>query len=251
MSILAQILEDLPDGRLEQICIGPHWTMVQVEVGGSLQIGLASTLEGVHDHKTTNIPQAGSLLSLGGLALARKVLDSQGPLASVAMAAVNALMPRRPERWVDINAEHVIAEQGAGRTVAMVGRFPFTERLRPEVGQLNVLEKNHQAGEYPPEAAPDIIPEADVVAITSMTFTNGSLDGLLNLCRPEELVILLGPTTPLSPLLFDHGVDILAGSIVEKPEPVLQALMQGGNFRQLHKAGVRLVTMQSGAAQDD
>jgi hypothetical protein len=80
-----------------------------------------------------------------------------------------------------------------------------------------------------------------------MTFTNGTLDGLLNLCRPDALVILLGPTTPLSPLLFDHGVNILAGSIVEKPEPVLQALKQGGNFRQLHHAGVRLVTMRQEA----
>jgi uncharacterized protein (DUF4213/DUF364 family) len=245
MPILAQLLEDLPDGRLEQICIGLHWTYVQVDVGGTLQCGLASTLEGIHDHKTTNIPQAGSLLSLAGLGLAHKVLETGGPMTSVAMATVNALMPRHPERWVDINAEKVIAERGAGKTVAMVGRFPFTERLRPEVGQLKVLERDHQEEEYPPEAAPDIIPEADVVAITSMTFTNGSLDGLLDLCRPEALVILLGPTTPLSPILFDHGVDILAGSIVEKPEPVLQTLMQGGNFRQLHKAGVRLVTMRA------
>lgn len=244
MQLLAQILDDLPDGRLERICIGLHWTFVQVEVGGVLQCGLASTLEGVHDHHSASIPQAGSLLSLDGLGLARQVLQAEGPMASVAMATINALMPRRPERWVDLNAEQVIAERGAGGVVAMVGHFPFTERLRSSVGQLMVLEKHPQQGEFPPEEAPNVIPQADVVAITSMTFTNGTLDRLLNLCRPDALVILLGPTTPLSPRLFDHGVDILAGSIVEKPESVLQALMEGGNFRQLHRAGVRLVTMR-------
>jgi hypothetical protein len=247
MQILEQILERLPDGRLTNICIGLHWTLVQAEVEGKLQMGLASTLEGVHDHKAPNVPQAGSLLSLDGLALARKVLDSQGPMASVAMATVNALMPRRPDKWVDVNAEEVIADHGAGKKVALVGHFPFTDRLRPRVSQLIVLEQHPQEGEFPPESAPDIIPQSDVVAITSMTFTNGTLDGLLNLCRPDALVILLGPTTPLSPLLFDHGVNILAGSIVEKPEPVLQALKQGGNFRQLHHAGVRLVTMRQEA----
>ncbi|MGD8603461.1 MAG: DUF364 domain-containing protein [Anaerolineales bacterium] len=247
MQILEQILEQLPDGRLTNICIGLHWTLVQAEVEGKLQMGLASTLEGVHDHKAPNVPQAGSLLSLDGLALARKVLDSQGPMASVAMATVNALMTRRPDKWVDVNAEEVIADHGAGKKVALVGHFPFTDRLRPRVSQLIVLEQHPQEGEFPPESAPDIIPQSDVVAITSMTFTNGTLDGLLNLCRPDALVILLGPTTPLSPLLFDHGVNILAGSIVEKPEPVLQALKQGGNFRQLHHAGVRLVTMRQEA----
>jgi uncharacterized protein (DUF4213/DUF364 family) len=54
---------------------------------------------------------------------------------------------------------------------------------------------------------------------------------------------LLGPTTPLSPLLYNYGVDLLSGSVVLNVEDVLHTVSQGGNFRQVHRAGVRLVTM--------
>jgi uncharacterized protein (DUF4213/DUF364 family) len=56
--------------------------------------------------------------------------------------------------------------------------------------------------------------------------------------------LVLGPSTPLSPILFDYGVDILSGSVVENLDAVLQAVSQGANFRQVHQQGVRLVTMQ-------
>jgi uncharacterized protein (DUF4213/DUF364 family) len=244
MPVLSNILGNLPDGKLTRICIGLHWTYVEVEVEGRLQIGLASTLEGAHDHGSPSLSEAGNLLTFTALGLARKILTAKGPMASIAMATINALLPRHPQQWVDINAEEVIAQRGVGKTVVLVGRFPFTDRLRQRVGHLDVIERHPQEGDFSPEAAPQVIPKAEVVAITSMTFTNGSLEGLLELCRPESLVVLLGPTTPLSPLLFEHGVDILAGAIVEKPEPVIRVLQEGGNFRQLHRAGVRLVTMR-------
>ena len=123
----------------------------------------------------------------------------------------------------------------------------FNERLIPqlraEVGKLFVLEQRPREGELPAEAAPDIIPQADVVALTSMTLLNRTFRDLLELCSPEALVLLLGPSTPLSPVLFDHGIDVLAGSVVTAVGPVLRAIKQGANFRQVHRAGVRLVTL--------
>jgi uncharacterized protein (DUF4213/DUF364 family) len=71
------------------------------------------------------------------------------------------------------------------------------------------------------------------------------------LCRPKALVLVLGPSTPLSPVLFDHGVDILSGSVVEDIDSVLRAVSQGANFRQIHQQGVRLVTMQKGKMTSD
>ena len=64
------------------------------------------------------------------------------------------------------------------------------------------------------------------------------------LCSPEALVLVLGPSTPLSPVLFRYGVHILSGSVVEDVEAVLQAVSQGANFRQVHRYGVRLVTIE-------
>ena len=69
-----------------------------------------------------------------------------------------------------------------------------------------------------------------MVAITSSTLTNHTLDDLLALCRPEALVMMLGPSTPLSPLLFNHGINILAGSIVVDENAVIGTVGQGASF---------------------
>jgi uncharacterized protein (DUF4213/DUF364 family) len=91
--------------------------------------------------------------------------------------------------------------------------------------------------------AAELVPQADVVAITSMTLLNGTLDGLLALCRPEARVLLLGPSTPLHPLLFEYGIEMLSGAVVTAVDPVLHVIREGGVFQQVHPAGVRLVTM--------
>jgi hypothetical protein len=161
------------------------------------------------------------------------------------MATINALLPRQKEQWLDLNAGEVIAHHGAGKRVALIGHFPFIPQLREQVGVLWVLEQ-HPAGEdLPAEAAIEIIPRADVVAITGTTLLNHTFEGVMTLCRRDAIVLLLGPSTPLSPLLFKYGVHLLSGSMVEDIEAVLRAVSQGANFRQLHRCGVRLVTMQN------
>jgi hypothetical protein len=159
------------------------------------------------------------------------------------MAAINALLPQQPASWIDLNAEEVIAAHGAGQSVVLIGHFPFVERLQARVGKLTVLELNPQPGDVPVSMAADLLPTAKVVAITGMTLLNHTLDGLLQLCAPDALVILLGPSVPLDPLFFENGVDILCGSIVTSIDPVLAAVRQGATFRQVHRAGVRLVAI--------
>jgi uncharacterized protein (DUF4213/DUF364 family) len=247
MSLLDDLLAVLPDGEVLDVCIGLHWTAVVVRVGDQTRCGLASTVAAPHNHSAEpDGPQAGHLHTLSALELAHLARSEQPTQASVGVAAINALLPPRPELWRDLNAEEMIADQGAGKTVALIGHFPFVPRLRSRVGRLVVLELQPKDDELPAEAAPDILPQADLVAITSMTLVNHSLEKLLNLCNPQATVLLLGPSTPLSPILFGHGINVLSGSVVTDIDPVLAAIKQGANFRQVHRAGVRLVTMSRG-----
>ena len=69
-----------------------------------------------------------------------------------------------------------------------------------------------------------------MVAITGTSLHNDTFDGLIALCRPDAFVLLLGPTTPLSPLLFDYGVDLVAGTRVVDPAAALTTAGQGANL---------------------
>lgn len=242
--ILDNLLNSCLEGEIVEVLIGLHWIAVVAEVEGERRCGLASTLQPDHHHHIEpDVPQAGQLESLSSSDLATLVQSDKLILSGIGLAAINALLPRLSDDWVDLNAETVIATHGAGKNVALIGHFPFVPRLRSQVGKLSVLEHNPQPGDLPATAAAEIIPQADVVAITGTTLINHTLDGLLDLCSPQALVISLGPSTPLSPLLFDYGVDILCGSVVTKIEPVLRTIGQGGNFRQVHRAGVRTVAL--------
>ncbi len=86
--------------------------------------------------------------------------------------------------------------------------------LRKVAGRLWVIEKRPRKGDLPAEDAVDILPQADVVAITGTAFINHSIDELLSLCRKDCLVLMVGATTRLSPVRFDYGVDMTAGSKV-------------------------------------
>src|SRR5690606_32519429 len=103
--------------------------------------------------------------------------------------------------------------------------------------------QNPGPDEYPAQAAAEWVPQADVLAVTSMTLLNGTLDGLLALRRPDAMVLLLGPSTPLHPLLFDYGITFLSGASVVNIDAVLRVVREGAVFRQVRKAGVRLVTI--------
>jgi uncharacterized protein (DUF4213/DUF364 family) len=80
-----------------------------------------------------------------------------------------------------------------------------------------------------------------VVALTGSALINGTLDGLLSLCRPGALVMVLGPSTPLSPVLFDHGATFLSGARVVDEAAALRTIGQGATFQQVE--GVRLLTL--------
>lgn len=129
--------------------------------------------------------------------------------------------------------------RGAGKDVALVGHFPFIPRLRTATRNLWVIEQHPASDEHPAVSAREFIPRADVVALTGSALINHTLDDLLALCRPDALVLILGPTTPLSPVLFRHGASIIAGSRIVDETAVLQAISQGANFRQV--TGVRLL----------
>lgn len=248
MKLIDDLLSELPNGPVQDVRIGAFWTAVVVDVAGRRRCGLASTLrEDDHHHGGgPAVPAAGRLTSYSAGGLAELARSTSPMEAALGIAAINALLPRHEELWSDLNAEEVLVQYGAGKRVALVGHFPFIPRLRQAAGTLWVLEQEPRGEDLPAEFAASILPQADVIALTGTTLINHTFEELMALRRPEALILVLGPSTPLSPLLFEHGVHLLSGAVVEDVEAVLRAVSQGANFRQLHQQGVRLVTMQKG-----
>lgn len=243
MSILREICKDLPEGKIDRIGVGSHWVAMVMKNNGYQRCGLASNPFRDQDLEVPVQMELDAMHEDRVLSYDRMAEQHPSFFSSIWVAAINSLLPWHPEQWVDANAGEVIAEKGEGKRVALVGHFPFVSNLRDEVGELNVLELNPQEGDLEADKAPEVIPQADVVAITSMALINGTMENLLSLCPPSAYVIVLGPSTPLSPVMFDYGVDMLCGSIVENIDPVITSVLDGDHFRQIKSNGVRLVTV--------
>jgi len=162
--------------------------------------------------------------------------------ASIGVAAINSLVEPESSRLTRGKAHELIMERGGDKTVTVVGHFPFVEKIKPRVGRLWVLEKNPRAGDLPAEEAANVIPESDIVAITGTALINRTLDDLLELSR-GCFTMVLGPSTVLTPILFDHGVDAVCGSVVVDPELALKCVRAGSSFR--YTEGIEPVIMHA------
>ncbi len=238
MRILDDLLSSLnDDAPVRSILVGAHWTVVC-----SRNCGMASTVMTNAPHTHSTVRQAGELHTKTTRQLTEYALSDDSLEASIGVAAINSLLDVDESQSIDTNAVNVLAKYGTGKNVALVGHFPFIPKLREAVGNLWVIEQRPTDGEFPAEAAVDLIPQAQVVAITSSALINHTLDGLLSLCRAGALVMMLGPSTPLSDVLYNHGVDLLSGSHIVDEAAVLRTVGQGANFQQVK--GVNLVTFR-------
>jgi len=237
MDILDDLLETLDmDVPVRSVLVGAYWTVVC-----SRYCGMASTLLSSHAHGHTRIREAGNLLEKSTRELAEFSCSDEPLEASIGVATLNSLLEVDESNAVEINASEVLNQRGRGRNVALIGHFPFIPQLRESVENLWVIEQYPSEGEYPAEAAPDLLPRADIVAITGSALINHTLDNLLALCPKQASVMVLGPSTPLSPILFDHGATIISGTRVVDEASVLRTVGQGASFRQVK--GVRLLTL--------
>jgi uncharacterized protein (DUF4213/DUF364 family) len=237
MTLLNDLLATIPqDAGVRSVLVGAHWTVVC-----SRHCGMASTIQGQKPHGHERVRQVGKLHQKRARELAEFALSEIPLEASIGIAAINSLIDVDERQAVQVNAGDVLIERGADKNVALVGHFPFIPKLRQAARQLWVIEQRPTKGEFPAESAQELIPQADVVALTSSALINHTLDGLLALCPPNALVMLLGPSTPLSPVLFEHGATIISGTLVADEEAVLRTVAQGAHFPQVE--GVRLLTI--------
>jgi uncharacterized protein (DUF4213/DUF364 family) len=235
MSILADLISTLDrDAVVRQVHTCVFWTAVI-----SRHCGLASTFHEPHPYHR-EVRGVGQLQGKSAVKLAEYAYSDNPLEASIGMATINSLLEIGTYQCAEVNAFDVLAREGEGRDIAIVGYFPWIPRLREVARHLWVIEQQPGEGALPPDRAQHILPRADVVGITGASFINHTVEDLLNLSR-DSFVVMLGPTAPLSPVLFDWGVDVIAGTQVVDSVQAINSISEGAVFHQIR--GKKLVTM--------
>jgi uncharacterized protein (DUF4213/DUF364 family) len=240
IDVILDSTRNVPLADLLDIRIGPFWTVVNTSIGA----GMASSLRSeTHLRGTIPIADAGRLDGCSPLELAALMRSSSPPEAAIGLAAANALLAATVNGLTEEKAVSILRERGAGKRVAMIGHFPFADELRESCDELLVFERgvNRRDGDLGDEAIEELLPDADVVAVTATTLLNRTLPSVLAGVRDDAFVMLLGPSTPLTPALHRFGFDVLCGTVIDDPAGVLRAVEQGAVTRQI--TGVRRVCL--------
>ncbi len=238
MNLLKDILSSLDyDTKARDIRVGLFHTGVLTR-----NCGLAATLPRDALKQPPPVVKApGDLLEKSPEELSRMVFSESIPEAAIGMATINSLLDVDESKCVELNAREIIIEKGANKNIAIIGHFPFIPKLREIAEELWVIEKNPQPGDFPETEAENLIPKADVLAITGTAITNHTMEDLLRLKKSSAFVIALGDSAILSPVLFDYGIDAISGTVVADHESALKCVSQGANFRQI--TGLKRMTM--------
>jgi len=242
MKIIDDLISTLTrEAPVKDVRQGPFQTAVLTQ-----SCGMASTPHDYSPHHDTDpVQKAGWLLGKEALELARMSYSVRPHEAAIGMATINSLLEVDERHCTEINAGDLLAEKGRGKRVALIGHFPFVPKLRQEAKELWVIERHLQEGDIAESEAESLVPQAAVVGITGTAFSDHTIERLLNLCHPKAYVVVLGGTAPLSPVLFDYGVNAISGTIVCDPDTVLRCVTQGATFRQIKATeGIRLLTLE-------
>lgn len=237
MKIITELINSVKNKDCE---VKEVYTFARFSMVVSRNCGIASVLKDAYcSHK--GVKDAGKLLEKSAIELAEYALSADILEASIGTSAINSLIDIYEEECVEINAYDIIADKGKGKNVAIIGHFPFVEKLTDKVNNLWVIEKNTQPGDSEERETKDILPNCDVIGITGTTIINHTLEDILSYCKKDSLKILLGPSTPMSPILFSYGIDVISGTKIVDKDKVFNYFSQGSGFQGI--SGVRLLTM--------
>ncbi len=240
MDILKSILESIhEDAPVKEVLRGMHWTAVV-----SRRCGLASTMLIDSCSSEMNDEITGTLTDKTALEIAGFCMSDDVSMASLGLAAINSLINVDAQTCPDVDGLKLVRDMGEGKNITVIGHFPFLDALARVARSFWVIEKHPRPGDYPEESGRDYLPQSDIVVISSTTLINHTLPGILSLCKKDAVKMLLGPTTPMTPVLFDYGIDILSGSVVTDQALLFKYIGQGAGFKRIKQTGsVRFVTL--------
>ena len=153
------------------------------------------------------------------------------------MACLNSALPV-PEGAFAANAFDLFQSRSRRLRTCFIGHFPDAERWRERGYPVAIIELCPQPGDIHWERSRRALRAAEIVFITGLTLVNGTFPEVVRRTPNARHRILLGPTVPLSPLLFRYGVDLVGSTIVLDVSRALDYFRRGEGHYVFEPAGV-------------
>lgn len=201
-----------------------------VAMGGG-RAGVAWTPKS-ESHSCTHFKSAGSLAGRPASELLSMLCHEGSALArSVGLATANALLASLPHPQASPNEVISSLAITPDDRVAMVGYFaPVVATLQKSGCRLDIIALDPGRAEtLCPEEGHKVLADCSVAIITGTSLITGTLDEVLADLGQPRAAVLLGPSSPLCPDVF-QGTKIthIAGARVRDVDAILRIVSEGG-----------------------
>lgn len=219
---LISTVKDDFETNISNLSVGIRWVAVMTK-----KIGISITYDnGKH---ITGIEDAGYFKGKKAFELLEYLKTFDTLKIGIGLATLNSLI-KTPEKYEQFNVFDYLLEKSKDKKILFIGHFEDIEKLKGVAKEIVIIERKPKEEDYLDTFQEYLIPYSDIVAITGSTFANKSIKRILELSK-DKYTIVFGPSTPLSEVLFDYGVDMIGGMVSKDDNKVFDIISQGGSIR--------------------
>jgi len=231
---LISTVKDDFDTNVANLSISIRWIAAITK-----KLGISITYD--NEKHMTGIEDAGYFKGKKAFELLEYLKTFDTLKVGIGLATLNSLI-KIPEKYEQFNVFDYLLEKGRNKKILFIGHFEDIEKLKGIAKEIVIIERKPKEGDYLDTFQEYLIPEADIVAITGSTFANKSIKRILELSK-DKYTIVFGPSTPLSEVLFDYGVDMIGGIVVKDDNKVFDIISQGGSLEKF-KNYINFITLK-------
>lgn len=223
--------------RIKRVCVGIHYTMVELETGG---VGLVSTFWD-SSQGFLELGEEVRFWNVSADIVIKKYLSSHPIENSIALATINAVFSLS---FLEGSSKKMIIEDPFSEIellpsdeILMIGYFEdFFNKLKSKVKKIWLLEKNWEIFNF---EISQIKNKIKLAIVTSYLFLIKSLEKLWKEIEGIPEVIIIGPEIPLNSEIFKNTpVTYLLGYKVKNSEELFKRVCESKGLYSFLKAGL-------------
>jgi uncharacterized protein len=170
----------------------------------------------------------GGIIGKKAINIAEEFLMSRESLkVAVGMATLKSILPGI-HVYEAGNAIDIYREDVKTCPTCFIGHFEQAEKWRLEGDPVNIIELFPRPGDIHWNDSHDVLARAEIVFMTGLTLVNNTFDEVIRRTPMAKKRIIMGPTVPMSLVLFDFGVDHIGVTIIKDPASTITYCNRGG-----------------------
>jgi uncharacterized protein len=190
----------------------------------------------------------GDILGKNAIEVAEEYLVSKESLKrAVGMACLKSILPT-PLYYEEGNAIDRHREFAREHPTCFIGHFSEAQQWRSEGSPVDIVELFPRAGDIHWNNSHKILGQAELVLMTGLTLVNDTFEEVVRRTPGARCRVIMGPTVPLSPVLFDYGLDQIGGTLIDDPALTMDyCSLGGGSIAHAPAGALRKVNLMKGS----